>query len=110
MSGIHFMLGNYACVEGAWLQVAIFLPDIQLHRLMKLERCRNACLVVGHFFKGKTSFVDLCHIWSLVSWSKAMTATASAGYNYMQEGIGYAVAVEAHSGLQRCRGENFATK
>jgi 2-oxoglutarate ferredoxin oxidoreductase subunit alpha len=42
-----------------------------------------------------------------------MTATASAGYNYMQEGIEYAVAIEAPCvivDVQRCRGENFATQ
>ncbi|HOR43151.1 MAG TPA: transketolase C-terminal domain-containing protein, partial [Atribacterota bacterium] len=45
--------------------------------------------------------------------AKAMTATASAGFNYMQEGIGYACATEAPIvivDVQRCRGENFATQ
>ena len=42
-----------------------------------------------------------------------MTATASAGYNYMQEGVEYAVAAEIPCvilDVQRCRGENFATQ
>jgi 2-oxoglutarate ferredoxin oxidoreductase subunit alpha len=42
-----------------------------------------------------------------------MTATASAGFNYMQEGIGYAVASEVPMvivDVMRCRGENFATQ
>jgi 2-oxoglutarate ferredoxin oxidoreductase subunit alpha len=42
-----------------------------------------------------------------------MTATASAGFNYMQEGIGYAVASEIPIvivDVQRCRGENYATQ
>jgi 2-oxoglutarate ferredoxin oxidoreductase subunit alpha len=42
-----------------------------------------------------------------------MTATASAGYNYMQEGIEYVVACEIPCvivNVQRCRGENYATQ
>jgi 2-oxoglutarate ferredoxin oxidoreductase subunit alpha len=42
-----------------------------------------------------------------------MTATASAGYDYFQEGLEYGVAVEAPLvilDVQRCRGENFATQ
>jgi 2-oxoglutarate ferredoxin oxidoreductase subunit alpha len=42
-----------------------------------------------------------------------MTATASAGYNYMQEGIEYAVSGEIPCvilDVQRVRGENFATQ
>ena len=39
-----------------------------------------------------------------------MTATASAGFNYMQEGLGYCYTIEAPVvvvDVQRCRGENF---
>lgn len=42
-----------------------------------------------------------------------MTATASAGFNYMQEGIGYAVSSEIPMvivDVMRCRGENYATQ
>jgi 2-oxoglutarate ferredoxin oxidoreductase subunit alpha len=44
---------------------------------------------------------------------KSMTATASAGYNYMQEGIEYAVAAEIPVvivDVMRQRGENFPTQ
>lgn len=68
----------------------------------------------GAFFQGED---ELCSIYAITAASlagaKAMTATASAGYGYMQEGIGYAVAVEAPVvvlDVMRCRGENFATQ
>jgi 2-oxoglutarate ferredoxin oxidoreductase subunit alpha len=70
--------------------------------------------VGGIFIQGED---ELFSIYSVVSASlagaKAMTATASAGFNYMQEGIEYAIATEAPCvivDVQRCRGENFATQ
>jgi 2-oxoglutarate ferredoxin oxidoreductase subunit alpha len=70
--------------------------------------------VGGRFLQGED---ELCSIFALTGASlagaKVMTATASAGFNYMQEGIGYAVAAEIPLvivDVQRCRGENFATQ
>ncbi len=60
---------------------------------------------------------ELCSIYACAGASlaggKVMTATASAGYNYMQEGLGYCYAVEAPlvvADVQRCRGENYASQ
>jgi 2-oxoglutarate ferredoxin oxidoreductase subunit alpha len=70
--------------------------------------------VGGKFFQSED---ELCSIYAVTGASlagaRAMTATASAGFNYMQEGIGYAVASEIPCvilDVQRCRGENFATQ
>jgi 2-oxoglutarate ferredoxin oxidoreductase subunit alpha len=70
--------------------------------------------VGGKFLQGED---ELCSIYAItgaaLAGAKAMTATASAGYNYMQEGIGYAVASEIPCvivDVQRCRGENYATQ
>jgi len=70
--------------------------------------------VGGAFMQGED---ELASIFAVVGASlagaKAMTATASAGFNYKQEGIGYASAIEAPCvivDVQRCRGENFASQ
>jgi 2-oxoglutarate ferredoxin oxidoreductase subunit alpha len=70
--------------------------------------------VGGTFLQGED---ELCSIFALsgaaLAGAKAMTATASAGFNYMQEGLGYAVAAEIPIvvvDVMRCRGENYATQ
>lgn len=59
---------------------------------------------------------ELCSIFALAGASlaggKVMTATASAGFNYMQEGLGYCYTIEAPivvADVMRTRGDNFAT-
>ena len=116
LSGIHFMLGNYACVEGALAAGCDFFAGYPITPANEISERMSQRLpeVGGHFFQGED---ELCSIYAIsgasLAGAKAMTATASAGYNYMQEGIGYAVAVEAPIvivDVQRCRGENFATQ
>ena len=60
---------------------------------------------------------ELCSIFACAgaTWAgaKALTATASAGYNYLQEGLGYCYTIEAPiviADVQRCRGENYASQ
>lgn len=115
-SGIHFMLGNYAVVEGALAAGCDFFAGYPITPANEISELMSKRLpeVGGIFVQGED---ELFSIYSVVSASlagaKAMTATASAGFNYMQEGIGYASAVEAPCviiDVQRCRGENFATQ
>jgi len=68
--------------------------------------------VGGVFVQGED---ELCSIFACsgasIASAKAMTTTASAEFNYMQEGIEYALAVEAPMvivDVQRYRDENYA--
>jgi len=116
LTGTHFMLGNYAVVEGALAAGCDFFagyPITPAHDSSE-RMSQRLPAVGGKFLQGED---ELCSIYALsgasLAGAKAMTATASAGYNYMQEGIGYAVAVEAPIvivDVQRCRGENFASQ
>ncbi|MBA7577051.1 2-oxoglutarate oxidoreductase subunit KorA [subsurface metagenome] len=115
-TGIHFMLGNYAVVEGALAAGCDFFAGYPITPANEISELMSKRLpeAGGIFVQGED---ELFSIYSVVSASlagaKAMTATASAGFNYMQEGIGYASAVEAPCvivDVQRCRGENFATQ
>jgi len=114
-TGVHFMLGNYAAVEGAIVAGCDYFAGYPITPANEISERMSRRLpeVGGVFVQGED---ELFSIYSVVSASlagaKSMTATASAGFNYMQEGIGYACAVEAPCvilDVQRCRGENFAT-
>jgi len=115
-TGIHFMLGNYAAVEGALAAGCDFFAGYPITPANEISELMSKRLpeVGGIFIQGED---ELFSIYSIIGASlagaKVMTATASAGFNYMQEGIGYASAVEAPCviiDVQRCRGENFATQ
>jgi len=115
-TGIHFMLGNYAVVEGALAAGCDYFAGYPITPANEISELMSKRLpeVGGVFIQGED---ELFSIYSVISASlagaKAMTATASAGFNYMQEGIGYASAVEAPCvivDVQRCRGENLATQ
>ena len=116
LTGTHFMLGNYAVVEGAIYAGCDFFAGYPITPANEIsERMAERMPEIGgKFLQGED---ELCSIYALTGASltgaKAMTATASAGFNYMQEGIGYAVASEIPLvivDVQRCRGENFATQ
>jgi 2-oxoglutarate ferredoxin oxidoreductase subunit alpha len=116
LTGTHFMLGNYAVVEGALAAGCDFFAGYPITPANEISEQMSHRLpeVGGKFLQGED---ELCSIYAITGASlagaKAMTATASAGYNYMQEGIGYAVASEIPCvivDVQRCRGENFATQ
>ena len=116
LTGTHFMVGNYAAVEGALSAGCEFFAGYPITPANEISERMSKRLpaVGGHFLQGED---ELCSIYALsgasLAGAKVMTATASAGFNYMQEGIGYAVSVEAPMVIlevQRCRGENFATQ
>ncbi|MCK4598720.1 2-oxoacid:acceptor oxidoreductase subunit alpha [Candidatus Bipolaricaulota bacterium] len=116
LTGKHFMLGNYAVVEGALAAGCDFFAGYPITPANEISERMAARMpeVGGRFLQGED---ELCSIYALTGASlagaKAMTATASAGFNYMQEGIGYAVAAEIPLvivDVQRCRGDNYATQ
>lgn len=116
LTGTHFMLGNYAAVEGALAAGCDFFAGYPITPANEVsERMAERMPEVGgKFLQGED---ELCSIYAVTGASlagaKAMTATASAGYNYMQEGIEYAVSGEIPCvilDVQRVRGENFATQ
>lgn len=116
LTGTHFMLGNFAVVEGALAAGCDFFAGYPITPANEVsERMAERLPRVGGKFLQSED--ELCSIYAITGASlagaRAMTATASAGYNYMQEGIGYAVASEIPCvivNVQRCRGENFATQ
>jgi 2-oxoglutarate ferredoxin oxidoreductase subunit alpha len=116
LTGTHFMLGNYAIVEGALAAGCNFFAGYPITPANEIsERMAERIPQVGGKFLQAED--ELCAVYALsgasLAGAKAMTATASAGYNYMQEGIGYAIASEIPMvivDVQRCRGENFATQ
>jgi len=116
LTGTHFMLGNFAVVEGALAAGCNFFAGYPITPANEISErmAERMPQVGGRFLQGED---ELCSVFALTGASlagaKAMTATASAGFNYMQEGIGYAVASEIPVvivDVQRCRGENFATQ
>ena len=116
LTGTHFMLGNYAIVEGALAAGCNFFAGYPITPANEIsERMAERIPRVGGKFLQAED--ELCAVYALsgasLAGAKSMTATASAGYNYMQEGIGYAIASEIPMvivDVQRCRGENFATQ
>jgi len=116
LTGTHFMLGNHAVVEGALAAGCNFFAGYPITPANEISErmAERMPQVGGKFLQGED---ELCSIFSVsgaaLAGAKAMTATASAGFNYMLEGIGYAVAAEVPCvivDVQRCRGENYATQ
>ena len=110
------MLGNYAVVEGALAAGCDFFAGYPITPANEIsERMASRMPEVGgRFLQGED---ELCSVYAMtgaaLAGAKAMTATASEGYNYMLEGVGYAVAAEIPCvivDVQRCRGENYATQ
>jgi 2-oxoglutarate ferredoxin oxidoreductase subunit alpha len=116
LTGVHFMLGNDAVVEGALAAGCDFFAGYPITPANEISEGMSKRIpqVGGTFLQGED---ELCSIYAVtgaaLAGAKAMTATASAGFNYMLEGIGYAVAAEIPCvivDVQRCRGENYATQ
>ena len=114
-TGVHFMLGNYALVEGAISAGCDFFAGYPITPANEISERMSQRLpqVGGKFVQGED---ELCSIFALAGASlaggKVMTATASAGFNYMQEGLGYCYTIEAPivvADVMRTRGDNFAT-
>jgi len=110
------MLGNHAVVEGAIAAGCRFYagypitPANEISELMA-ERMPE---VGGRFIQMEDELGSIYAVCGAsLAGRKSMTATASAGYNYMQEGIEYAVAAEIPIvivDVMRQRGENFPTQ
>lgn len=116
LTGTHFMLGNFAAVEGALAAGCNFFAGYPITPANEVsERMAERMPEVGGvFLQGED---ELCSIYALAGASlagaKVMTATASAGFDYMAEGIEYAISDEIPMvimDVQRTRGENFATQ
>lgn len=116
LTGRHFMMGNFAVVEGALAAGCDFFAGYPITPANEIseQMAQRMAEVGGAFLQGED---ELCSIYAVtgaaLAGAKAMTATASAGYNYMQEGIEYAIAAEIPCvivDVQRCRGENYATQ
>ena len=116
LTGKHFMMGNFAVVEGALAAGCDFFAGYPITPANEIseQMAQRMAEVGGAFLQGED---ELCSIYAVtgaaLAGAKAMTATASAGYNYMQEGIEYAVSGEIPCvivDVQRCRGENYATQ
>lgn len=115
-TGVHFMLGNYALVEGAISAGCNFFGGYPITPANEISERMSQRLpeVGGRFVQGEDELFSIfaCTGASLAG-GKVMTATASAGFNYMQEGLGYAYTIEAPlviADVQRCRGENYASQ
>lgn len=115
-TGVHFMLGNYALVEGAISAGCNYFGGYPITPANEISERMSQRLpqVGGVFVQGEDELFSIfsCTAASLAG-GKVMTATASAGFNYMQEGLGYAYTIEAPLvvvDVQRCRGENYASQ
>lgn len=94
---INFMLGNHAIAEGAIAAGCRYFAGYPITPASEIaERMSQRMPQVG----GRCIQMEdeIGSVFSVIGASlagvKAMTATASAGYNYMQEGIGLAVTLE----------------
>ena len=93
----QFILGNHAVAEGAVAAGCTFFAGYPITPASEIAERMSQRLpeVNGRFVQMED---ELGSIYAIIGASltgaKAMTATASAGFNYMQEGIGYAVATE----------------
>jgi len=114
-SSFQFMLGNHAVAEGAVAAGCRFFAGYPITPASEISERMSEKLpdVEGRFIQMED---ELGSIYAVIGASlagvKSMTATASAGYNYMQEGIGYAVATETPIvvvDVMRLRGAEQAT-
>lgn len=97
ISGVQFLLGNHAIAEGAIAAGCRYFAGYPITPASEIaERMSERMPQVGGKFIQMED--EIGSIFSVVGASlagaKAMTATSSAGYNYMLEGIGFAVALE----------------
>jgi len=110
------MLGNHAIVEGAIAAGCRYFAGYPITPASEIsERISDRLPEVGGKFIQMED--ELGSIYSVIGASlagvKSMTATASAGYDYMQEGIEFAVATETPLvivDVMRLRGAEQATQ
>jgi 2-oxoglutarate ferredoxin oxidoreductase subunit alpha len=97
VSGVQFLLGNHAIAEGAIAAGCRYFAGYPITPASEIaERMSERLPQVGGRFIQMED--EIGSIFSVIGASlagvKAMTATASDGYNYMLEGICYAVTTE----------------
>lgn len=116
MTGLHFLLGNYALVEGAISAGCDFFAGYPITPANEISErmAQRLPQVGGSFMQGEDELASIyACAGAALAGAKAMTATASAGFNYMQEGLGYCYAVEVPlvvANVMRTRGDNYATQ
>ncbi len=108
LTGVHFMQGNYAAVEGAIAAGCDFFAGYPITPANEVSEgmARRLPAVGGVFFQGED---ELCSIYAAGAASLAGAELRSGhchGVDYMMEGIEYAVAIEAPGcmDVMRCRG------
>jgi len=115
MGRAEFMLGNHAIVEGAINAGCRYYAAYPITPVNEISMYMSERMpqVGGIFIQAEDElFAIFATIGASLAGLKAMTATASAGFNYMQEGLGYATAVEVPIVVvdaMRTRGENYPT-
>ena len=115
-SELQFMLGNVAVVEGAIAAGCRFFAGYPITPANEISEwmAKRMPEAGGRFIQMEDELGSIYAVCGAsLAGKKSMTATASAGYNYMQEGIEYAVAAEIPIvivDVMRQRGENFPTQ
>jgi len=110
------MLGNHAIVEGAIAAGCRYFAGYPITPANEISEWMAKRLpeVGGRFIQMEDELASIYSVCGAsLTGTKAMTATASAGYNYMQEGIEYAVAAEVPIvivDVMRQRGDNYPTQ
>src|SRR4030065_1297025 len=115
-SNYQFMLGNHAIAEGAIAGGCRYFAGYPITPASEIaERISERMPEVGGKFIQMED--ELGSIYSVIGASlagvKSMTATASAGFDYMMEGIEFAVATETPLvivDVMRLRGAEQATQ
>jgi len=111
----QFILGNHAIAEGAIAAGCRFFAGYPITPASEIAERMSERLpeVGGRFIQMEDELGSIyAVIGASLAGAKSMTATASAGYNYMQEGIGYAIATETPIvivDVMRLRGAEQAT-
>jgi 2-oxoglutarate ferredoxin oxidoreductase subunit alpha len=112
----RFILGNHSVAEGAIFAGCRFFAGYPITPASEIAERISVRMpeVGGRFIQMEDELGSIyATIGASLAGVKAMTATASAGYNYMQEGIGYAVATETPIvvvDVMRLRGAEQATQ
>jgi len=115
-TNLQFMLGNYAVAEGAIAAGCRFFAGYPITPANEISErmAQRMPEVGGRFIQMEDELGSIFAVCGAsLAGKKAISATASAGYNYMQEGIEYAVAAEIPIvivDVMRQRGENFPTQ
>lgn len=97
MTGTHFVMGNFACAEGAIAAGCEFAAGYPITPASEIinRLARRLPEVGGIFFQAEDEIGAICTAIG-ASWAglKTLTATSGPGISLMQENIGFAVATE----------------